>query len=577
MIQKILKKNKFIAILIMTLIICICPVRSYGSTSDEYINYEIGLDLTVIPTVFITGYYPDIVDHKYIGWLGSEGQMNYSRTTAGGNFSYHYISMMDVINLFSDGSYELISTKQHKFTFGGNTVIFSENSNTVTINGASNYVGKIRYADSDKDKYRRGRFFGSKVTYDQKIKTFGTFVTAEALDEVLQYGVCGVGNWDKRGGNYANYGIKVPDKYKKTTFNNSTYPDLVYSKMKAKLPENIKSQIKEPQWNTEFTLDAVKIRNIRGGKAPMTETIKEQEEYSKRKDIANNAINSTILSTNNLLFGEDFSDIDNYDQVAKVVNCLFDYDPKSPSFKEFRNLTNEELADKFRDLAENSDIKELDFFNNDYKMTSRLYVTVYFNGKKKENGVSFAIKCLRLGNETATIMYNMLKNIYPDELVETIIQNTLFPESFENPNAQGNKKVSEFNVVQASGKYKYFHGILPEDRKDVMDGMTYFLIDNHPALPNEQFCTANYDTFAVDSGSNNIYSWGRGFREDFFTFSTLPSDVRSSLGMPEIWDVINYNSLVVSPQIRKQEGTTMQPLEKCTNNPYDSYEKLSAQ
>lgn len=525
MIQKILKKNKFIAILIMTLIICICPVRSYGSTSDEYINYENGLELSVIPTIALTGYYPDIVNNKYIGWLGNEGQMNYSQTTAGGDFYYHYINMMDVINLFSDGSHELLSSNQHKFTFGGNTIVFSENSNTIAINGVNSYVGKIRYANSDKDTYRRGRFFGSKVTYDQKIKTFGTFVTAEALDEVLQYGICGVGNWDKNNGNYANYGIKVPDKYVKTVFNSNTYPTLVYSQMKAKLPENIKSQIKEP--------------------------------------------------TGNLLFGENFSDIDNYDQVAKVVNCLFGYDPKSPSFKEFRNLTNKELADKFRDLAENSNIQYLEFYNNDYKMTSRLYMTVYFNGKKKQNGISFAIKALKPGNETATIMYNMLKNIYPEELVETIIQNTLFAESFENPNAPGNKKVSKFNVVQASGKYKYFHGILPEDMKDVMNGMTYFLIDNHPTLPGEQFCTANYDDFTVTTGGSEVYDWGRGFREDFFTFSTLPTEVRKNIGIPEIWDVINYNSLVVSPQIRKQEGTTMQPLEKCTNNPYGSYNRLS--
>ena len=527
MIQRILKNNKFIVMLIMTLIVCICPVRSYGSTSEEYVNYNNGLELSVIPTMFITGYYPDIVNNKYIGWLGNEGQMNYSQTTAGGDFYYHYINMMDVINLFSDGSYELISEKQHKFTFGGNTIIFSENSNTVTINGTSNYVGKIRYADSENDTYRKGRFFGSKISYDQKIKTFGTCLPAEALDEVLQYGVCSVGNWDKRGGNYANYGIKVPDNYKKTVFNNSTYPSLVYSQMKSKLPENIKSQIKEP--------------------------------------------------TGNLLFGEDFSDIDNYDQVAKVVKYLFDnLETPRQNFSNFSSLSEKELANKFKDMSKNSDSVYFTFYDGAYKMESRLYITVYFNGLKKQNGISFAVKVLKLGNETGTIMYNMLRTIYPEELVETIIQNTLLVGSFENPNVPGNKRVSKFNVVQASGKYKYFHGILPEDRKDVMNGMTYFLIDNHPALPNEQFCTANYENFAVDSGSNNIYSWGRGFREDFFTFSTLPSDVRSGLGMPEIWDMINYNTLVVSPQIRKQEGTTMQPLQKCTNNPYGTYEKLSA-
>ncbi|NLK92972.1 MAG: hypothetical protein GX273_07560 [Bacteroidales bacterium] len=571
---KILNKKSIIKTIIIAFAIGIHPISIFANipttyaTKDNYIDYELGWrDLTVVPVTFITSYYPNQLEGKYIGWYTADSKASYDETWEGCNFSYIYINMLDVVNLFNDGKHEVTGPNKHKFTFGGNIVEFTEGSNTVTINGVSSYVGKIRYADSNKDMYRRGRYFGSKVTYNQSITTLGTSLPAEALDEVLQFGIIGDALPDKRLGDNAPYGIFVPDKYKKTNYTNDTYPTLIYSQMKAKLPDSVRSQIKEPSFNLSFIFDALKTK-----------------EYATNSQEFINGFNNeknTILSSNDLLFGENYSNIDNYEQVAKVVKALFDMypenaqDPMYYTFKDYRYLSEKELADKFRAIAKEGNCESIDFYDQYYKMDSNAYVRIYFNGKEKKNGISFAIKPLQFNDEAGTLVYRMLASVYPSELAETIVQKSMFEMSVKpnDKNMLGNDRLSKFNVVQASGNHKFFYGILPEDRRH--DGqMIYVLLDNHPAMPGEQFLTANYELVAPLEDGSGSYSWGRGFREDFFTFSPLSSEVKKAIGMPEVYDCINYGQLVVTPQIRKQEGSTMPPLEKCTGNPYATYKKL---
>ncbi len=532
-----MKAKKIIIVLVGIMILFgTSPTVTFGGTTtktthatgEKYVNYEKGYELSTITNLFINQKYPTILFNKYVGWLGVNGEHNLDQVYKGKEFDYHYINMLEVVNLFSDGSHTILPSGKHKFTFGGNVVEFGTNSNTVTINGQSSYVGKIRYADSNKDSYRRGRFFGSKFIYDQSIKTYNTWIPAEAVDEVLQFGSKDIGNSNKYTGSYSSYGIKVPDVYKKKVYNKTSYSDLIYSQMKAKLPQNIKLQIKE-NFNS------------------------------------------------NLLFGEDFTNIDNYDQVAKAVHYLFSQSKiarENENFAEYSNLTEAELADKFREKARNH-AYSMDFYDSYYRMESNLYIEVYLDCPEKANGISFSIRTLNNNENTVNLMFGMLKDIYPYEIAETIIKDTISGKTMDTSVTDpGNNKFYKFNVVQASGPYKYFYGSLPQDLQSTDWGNTYFLIDNHPALPNEVFCSGNASTY-YDDHYNPTGDMGRGYREDFFTFSPLPSDVRKSLGMPEIYDMINYNFLSISPYVRTQDGTTKTPLQKCTCNPYGTYRRLS--
>lgn len=520
-----MKLRKMVAVwLAVVMLVITASVNVFAG--EKYVDFDKGLELSMIKAIFYNMNYPSFLNGKFSADRNSKGFIEYTSIYQSYLGSFHYIDLMEVVNLFTDGSHDILSNGNHKFIFGKNTVEFKENTNTVSINGNSFYVGKIRYAETQQDKFYKGRFSGSKIYYDQSIKTIGTWIPAEALDDILAYGLIDVGS-DGPG----TYGIKVPDPYKKTNFTKNSYVDLKYSTLKAKLPTNLKSQIKE-----NFN--------------------------------------------DSLLFGEDFSDIDNYDQVAKIIRNMFSFIPnyigENTIHKDFYNLSEQETADRLKEMSKNNEIV-IRFFTGNSAETSNLYMDVFLSGLEKKNGISFSITTRKGDETTANMMFEMLKDTYPYEMTESIIKESITSMNMSKDyNSPGNLSVSKFNIVRATGNYKYFYGNIPDDHQ--LNCTTWFLIDNHPSMPNEAFCSAGpeiyWKSFKGD-GSGLGTDWGRGYREDFFTFTDLPADVRKSLGMPEIYDSINYNYLTISPNVRSKTGTTMAPLQKCTNNPYGTYKRLS--
>lgn len=514
----------------------------------SYTNHTETTDISEMTMIFVKSRYPQIIQDKYIGWYGVNKEFFYDQEYSNSPYDLHYINMMDVVNLYTDGTHVILPDGKHKFTFGGNTVIISNDSNKININGKDSFIGKIRYADSKSDKARFGFFLGSKTTYDQSIKSFNTWIPAEAVDEVLDFGLRGLGNNDGWSFVYqAKFGIAVPAQYRVITpwqglqtYKKQNVADIRYTAMKNLLPEEIKSKIKE----------------------------------------------STV---SNLLFGEDYSNIDNYDQVAKMVKAMFSgITPVAERMISYNDMSESELANEFRRISFENEEQFIDFYCGPDRNNSRFLIRVYFSGFEKRNGISFALYTVKNDNNiTPDHLFHTLKSVYPFEMSEFIIKDTLrSPDMNKSLNSAGNNLMANRGVVQAHGKYKWFNGTLPSNQREFTSNITYFLIDNHPAMTEEQFCSSNYTVWELtDMGiaGDNIQErefrryegfYGRGYREDFFTFSEISEDIKAKIGMKEVYDSVNYNDLEISQIARRVDGVTKKPLEKCTNNPYGTYGKL---
>ncbi|KAF5041731.1 hypothetical protein DSECCO2_519950 [anaerobic digester metagenome] len=234
--------------------------------------------------------------------------------------------------------------------------------------------------------------------------------------------------------------------------------------------------------------------------------------------------------------------------------------------------------------------KFMDFYCGSDISNSYFMIRVYFSGFEKRNGISFATYSIKNSDTTtADFMFHTLKAIYPYEMAEYIVKdsisaiNTSATATLSTP---GTHEFVQHNIVQAHGKYKWFSGRLPSDMREFNPNVTYFLLDNHPAMPEEMFSSSSYVVWNLtDMGvaGDDIQErefrrkegfYGRGYREDFFTFTEIPDAVKAKIGMKTICDSVDYNFITISPKAREMDGVPKQPLEKCTNNPYGTYGKL---
>ncbi|KAF5053184.1 hypothetical protein DSECCO2_401040 [anaerobic digester metagenome] len=513
-----------------------------------YTNHTKEPEISEITTVLIDSRSPKSLAGKFVGNYRINGVANLYETVGDVPIFYYYINMMDVVNLYSDGTHVILPDGKHQFKFGGNTVTISENSNKININGKNSFIGKIRYADSKNDKARYGFFLGSKITYDQTIKNFGTWVPAEAVDEVLDFGLRGLGGSTPNSFvNQAKFGIAVPAQYRVITpwqglqpYKKQNVADIKYTQIKNELPVEIKSKIKE----------------------------------------------STV---NNLLFGEDYSNIDNYDQVAKMIKAMFSgITPVAENMISYNNMSETELAKEFRRISSQKEEQFIDFYSGTDRSNSYAFVRVYFSGPEKKNGISFVLYPVKSDNsETPNFIFHFLRAIYPYEMAEYITKDSISAIDMNNNlSAPGNNKFTQHNIVQAHGKYKWFSGRLASDMREFNPRVTYFLLDNHPAMPEEMFSSSPYEVWnltdmgvAGDNTQEREFRrcegfYGRGYREDFFAFAGIPDAVKVKIGMKTIYDSVDYNFITISQKARDYDGTKRQSLEKCSNNPYETYGKL---